>query len=188
MSKFAYFNLQDGRVLQWINTESHNCNLPDASLLHPCTAAEWASRTQGEMMVQDGIVQPYVKLAASPEQLRSIQHAAIRNGCDQALSTLRLAYPEREVDSWPQQEIEARNLAANPMAPTPLLAAIAQARGLTITELAGRVRAKADAYATAAGKVIGLKQALIDKLDAVDIRSPDALFLISAISWEIPPQ
>ncbi|AUH53170.1 hypothetical protein CXB49_21435 [Chromobacterium sp. ATCC 53434] len=186
MSKFAYFNPVDGRVLQWIDTEAHNCNLPDAALLHSCSDAEWTSQAQGEMMVRDGAVQSYVAPQATPEQLRAARHAAIRAGCDQELAALRLAYPEREVDSWPQQEREARDIAANPAASTPLLSAISQARGLTVTELAGRVRAKADAYAIEAGKIIGRKQALADRLDAVDLASPDAPSRLSAIRWETP--
>nr|WP_155419477.1 hypothetical protein [Chromobacterium subtsugae] len=188
MSKFAYFNPQDGRVLQWIDTGSHSCNLPDAALLHPCTDAEWASQAQGDMMVRAGAVQPYLAPQTTPEQLRAVQHAALRADCDQELAALRQSYPEREADSWPQQEREARDLAANPMAPTPLLNAIAQARGLAVAELASRVRAKADAYAAAAGKIIGRKQALIDQLDAVDLAAPDPAARLSAIHWDIGSQ
>ncbi|HHW4682491.1 MAG TPA: hypothetical protein ACQGQI_04770 [Xylella sp.] len=32
MSRFAYFNPTDGRVIQWIDTDAMSCNLPDASL------------------------------------------------------------------------------------------------------------------------------------------------------------
>ncbi|WP_434631918.1 hypothetical protein [Chromobacterium sp. CV08] len=186
MSKFAYFNPVDGRVLQWIDTEARNCNLPDAALLHPCSDAEWTAQAQGEMMVRDGVVQAYVAPQATPAQLLAARRAAIRSGCDQELAALRLAYPEREADSWPQQEREARDIGASPAASTPLLTAIAQARGLTVAELAGRVRAKADAYAVEAGKIIGRKQALTDRLDAVDPASPDASSRLSAIHWETP--
>ena len=184
MSKFAYFNTQDGRILQWIDTESHACHLPDTSLLHACTDTEWQMRGQGEMMVRDGAVQPYIEPQSTPEQLRTKQQSVIHAACDQELAALRLAYPEREVDSWPQQEREARDIVLNPAAPTPLLSAIAQARGLAIDELVRRVRAKADAYAAAAGKVIGRKQALTDKLDAIDLTAPDAVSRISSMQWE----
>ncbi|MEO2217322.1 hypothetical protein ABGV49_09680 [Chromobacterium vaccinii] len=188
MSKFAYFNPQDGLVLQWINTESHACNLPDASLLHACTDTEWQMRDQGKMMVRDATIQPYIALASTPDQLRTKQQSTIRAACDQELAALHLAYPEREVDSWPQQEREARDIALNPATPTPLLSAIAQARGLPVEELVRRVRTKADAYAVAAGKIIGRKQALTDELDAVDPTAPDAESRISAIRWEMKPQ
>ncbi|MBX9296725.1 hypothetical protein [Chromobacterium vaccinii] len=188
MSKFAYFNPQDGLVLQWIDTESHACHLPDASLLHPCTDTEWQMRDQGEMMVRDGAVQPYIAPQPAAEQLRAKQQAVIRAACDQELAALRQAYPEREVDSWPQQEREARDIALNPAAPTPLLSAIAQARSLPVEELVRRVRAKADAYAAAAGKIIGRKQALTDELDALDLSAPDAASRIFAIRWDMKPE
>ena len=56
MSKFAYFNPHDGRILQWIDTDTMAYNLPDASLLHECTDAEWEMRDAGESMVKDGVV------------------------------------------------------------------------------------------------------------------------------------
>lgn len=188
MSKFAYFNPQDGLVLQWIDTESHACNLPDASLLHTCTDVEWQMCGQGKMMIRDGAVHPYIAPQSTPEQLRAMQQSVIRAACDQELATLRLAYPEREVDSWPQQEREARDIVLNPAAPTPLLSAIAQARSLPVEELVRRVRAKADTYAATAGKIIGRKQALTDELDALDLSAPDAASRISAIRWEMKPQ
>lgn len=60
MSKFAYFNPQDGRVLQWIDTEAMAYNLPAESFLHACTDDEWARRDSGDWAVDDRRLVPYV--------------------------------------------------------------------------------------------------------------------------------
>ena len=56
--------------------------------------------------------------------------------------------------------------AADPTASTPLLSALAQARGISLPDLVERVLAKADAFAVASGFIIGQRQALEDRLDA----------------------
>ena len=56
--------------------------------------------------------------------------------------------------------------AADPAASTPLLSALAQARGVPLDGLVRRVLAKADAFAVASGSIIGQRQALEDRLDA----------------------
>ena len=100
------------------------------------------------------------------------------------LAALSAAYPDGEVQSWGQQTREAEALALNPSAPTPLLTAIAAARGLPLAELAARVREKVQAYAVASGQIIGQRQALEDKLLAIDLASPDAEAQIAAVQWE----
>jgi len=100
---------------------------------------------------------------------RAARLAAINAGCDVALAALTATYPEREISSWPQQEREARVLAATPTAVTPLLAAISAARGMDVATLAARVREKSDAFAIASGAIIGRRQALEDALAAIDL-------------------
>lgn len=78
MSKFAYFNPHDGRVLQWIDTEAMNYNLPDASMLHSCTDAEWELRSQGEMMVKAGAVVPYVAPQPDASAVKSAKWESIK--------------------------------------------------------------------------------------------------------------
>lgn len=78
MSKFAYFNPHDGRVLQWIDTDAMAYNLPDASMLHFCSNAEWELQHQGEMMVKAGAVVPYVAPAPDIAQLKAAKWEAIK--------------------------------------------------------------------------------------------------------------
>lgn len=78
MSKFAYFNPHDGRILQWIDTDAMSYILPDASLLHECTDAEWELQHQGEMMVKAGAVVPYVAPSPGIAQLKAAKWEAIK--------------------------------------------------------------------------------------------------------------
>ena len=75
-------------------------------------------------------------------------------------------YPDREIRTFDKQESEARAYAADPTASTPLLSALAEARGISLPDLVERVLAKADAFAVASGSIIGQRQALEDRLDA----------------------
>lgn len=106
-------------------------------------------------------------LAAEAHKLEAAKAAKLvelNAGCERALSSLTASYPPGELQSWPQQVKEAADLAADPQAETPLLSAIATARGLTVAELAERVRLKAEAYAQLSGSAIGRRQALEDLL------------------------
>lgn len=117
------------------------------------------------------------------QALRASRLVAINAGCDAALVALTISYPEREISSWPQQEREARVLAASPGVSVPLLAAIAAARGLDVAVLAARVREKSDAFAVASGAIIGRRQALEDAINAVDLNAVDAAARLEAITW-----
>jgi len=115
--------------------------------------------------------------------LRTTRIAAINTVCNARLASLTEAYPEREINSWPQQEREARSLEQDVSAAVPLLSAIASARGLDVAELAARVREKSDAFAIASGAIIGRRQALEDALAAIDLDAPDAESRIDAVQW-----
>lgn len=82
----------------------------------------------------------------------------INEACDAALASLTASYPSSELLTFDKQEVEARALLANPDAATPFLTPLASARGMTTTELARKVVAKADAFTAASGYVIGLRQ------------------------------
>lgn len=101
------------------------------------------------------------KLAAA----KAAKLTEINAVCDAAVAALAASYPEREIQSWPQQVKEAEALAADPQAPAPLLTAIADARSLPVVELASRVLGKMNAYAGASGSLIGRRQAAEDLID-----------------------
>ena len=102
---------------------------------------------------------------AKLEAVKAAKRLEINEACNAAVASLAASYPEREIQSWPQQVKEAEALAANPQAPAPLLTAIADARALPVVELASRVLGKMNAYAAASGSLIGRRQAAEDLID-----------------------
>ena len=92
--------------------------------------------------------------------------AEINAACDAALAGLTASYPDSELLTIDKQEAEARALLADPEAVTPFLTPLAAARGMETEELARKVIAKADAFTTASGHVIGLRQKDEDRLKA----------------------
>ncbi|MFB6399273.1 hypothetical protein [Pseudomonas putida] len=112
------------------------------------------------------------------EAAKAAKLVELNAGCERALSILTASYPPGELQSWPQQVKEADDLAANPQAETPLLSAIATARGLTVVEMVERVRLKADAYAQLSGSAIGRRQALEDLLELAE-----TVEQVEAIAW-----
>lgn len=110
--------------------------------------------------------QPYVPPVPTLEEVKAAKLSEINAVADRALATLTATYPDREISTFDKQESEARAYAADPTASTPLLSALAQARGVPLDELVRRVLAKADAFAVASGSIVGQRQALEDRLDA----------------------
>lgn len=92
--------------------------------------------------------------------------AEINAACDAALAALTASYPASELLTFDKQEAEARALLADPEAATPFLTPLAAARGMETEDLARKVIAKADAFTTASGHVIGLRQKDEDRLKA----------------------
>jgi len=117
--------------------------------------------------------------SAMLEAARAAKRVEINAACDAAVAKLAASYPEREIQSWPQQVKEAEALAGDADAPAPLLAAIADTRGLPVTELAARVLSKMAAYAHASGALIGRRQAAEDALDTAE-----TLEAVAAITFE----
>ena len=110
--------------------------------------------------------QAYVPPVPTLEQTKAAKLSEINKAADAAIATLTATYPDRELATFDKQESEARAYAADVTASTPLLSALAQARGIPLPDLVGRVLAKADAFAGASGSIIGQRQALEDRLDA----------------------
>ena len=116
-----------------------------------------------EMVTEE---QPYVPPVPTLDEVKAAKLSEINAAADRAIATLTATYPDRELATFDKQESEARAYAADATASTPLLSALAQARGIPLDELVRRVLAKADAFAVASGSIIGQRQALEDRLDA----------------------
>lgn len=100
------------------------------------------------------------KLAA----LKAAKLAEIEQAFDTAMAGLVAGFPQLERESWSKQEAEARAYTADNTVTTPMLTALAQARGITVAILASAVIAKADRFAGASGALIGKRQAAEDAL------------------------
>mgnify|MGYP000472430365 FL=1 len=109
--------------------------------------------------------QPYVPPVPTFKEAKAAKLSEINKAADKIMAALISTYPDREISTFDKQEAEARAYMADPTAPTPLLSALAKARGLSMDELVKRVIAKADAFAVASGSIIGQRQALEDRLD-----------------------
>jgi hypothetical protein len=86
--------------------------------------------------------------------------------CAARLSAIRDSYPVDEVTSWSKQETEARAWTVDNAAPTPLLTAIAEARGVPFALLVEKVIEKSDLFATVSGQLIGARQQAEDRIGA----------------------
>ena len=109
--------------------------------------------------------QPYVPPVPTLDEAKAAKLSEINAAADRAISKLTATYPNREISTFDKQESEARAYAADATASTPLLSALAQARGIELPELVQRVITKADILAAASGSIIGQRQVLEDRLD-----------------------
>lgn len=121
------------------------------------------------------------KPAPTLGELKAARLADISKGYEQAIAALQARYPAGEILSWPKQEAEARAVVADSGAATPLLDALAEARGIDKAELAARVILKADAFAQYSGTAIGKRQALEDALNALPVDATAEQ--IAAVAW-----
>ncbi len=108
----------------------------------------------------------------------ALKNAEIGRAAQAALTEVVAAYPDLEVATWPQQYAEAQAYTANNSVATPMLSAISNAAGLTIADLAANVIAKASAYQSASGAVVGKRIALQTKIAAATTQAD-----LDAISW-----
>lgn len=158
-------------ALQW-NGESGHMELTgeDNRLLdaaaYETDVAPYVVLWQAEKERQDKAAAEAAEEYNSLANTKARKLAEINAACDAALAALTASYPSTELLTFDKQEAEARALLADPEASTPFLTPLAAARGLETEELARKVIAKADAFTTASGHVIGLRQKDEDRLKA----------------------
>ena len=134
--------------------------------VYPPDVAAWCHENGAYIEERDGVYVIVAIPAPTLEEAKARKLTEINAACDAALSALTADYPESELLTFDKQEAEARALLADPEAATPFLTPLAAARGLETEELARKVIAKADAFTTASGHVIGLRQKDEDRLKA----------------------
>jgi hypothetical protein len=102
----------------------------------------------------------------SLEDLKLAKQAEIRDLADGFLHTLAVEYGAMEKLTWDQQAAEADALVADPSAQAPLVRSIAAARGMSVLELAARIRANRAQWVVLSGYIVGQRLKYQDRLDA----------------------
>jgi len=146
---------------------------------HPDATPELWSAVQSAIAAQRVVFTSWQPPAApSLDDLKRAKLEEINADAVDAIQAIAAGYPQFEIDTWQDQEAEARAWLADNSAPTPTLAPIAAARGITLADLCARVIAKAEAYRPAVAAVIGRRQALEDAITAATTAAA-----VQAIAW-----
>ena len=158
-------------ALQWDGQRGHiewadDDNWPLEPEAYNDEVAPYVALWQAEKALRDKAAAEAAEEYNSLASTKARKLAEINAACDAALAALTACYPSSELLTFDKQEAEARALLADPEAATPFLTPLAAARGLETEELARKVIAKADAFTTASGHVIGLRQKDEDRLKA----------------------
>lgn len=158
------------RAVQWDGTNGHieyddtsNDTLTDINLFQDCINL-WTAAA------------PPPPPEITPAQMIAEAHDRINRSYEMAVNNITAGYPTTEIASWPKQESEARAYVADPQSVTPWLVGAADARGISVSELATLVIGNADALAPLHGALTGKRQKLRDQIDALGINpSQEAL-------------
>lgn len=82
------------------------------------------------------------------------------------MASIAAPYLPQERESWDTQLKEADAYTVNNSASTPLLTAMATARGITVAALVAKVYENANLYRAAIGEILGKQQGLLDRVYA----------------------
>lgn len=182
----SYARIENGVVAELIAEllDGEGKEIPIADRFHPDIAATIVDATAAAgvepgWIYANGVfaapVAPVVLLA----DVKAAKLAQLSAECSTRMEAIKVGYPAEEVQSWDKQESEARAYTASSSATTPLLSALATARGIALADLAARVIAKADAFAAVSGAIIGKRQRYEDQVAA----ATDAP-TVEAIVWQ----
>lgn len=155
--KYAYFNPNDGRILQWLDIDARNYVLPDASLLHECTDAEWERQYSGvDQMLKDGAIVDYVAVV-QPVPLADVKAAALA-AIDSAAGAARARYitiaPGQEATYLLKAQQAASFKAGGYAGTVPgLVQAEVDATGATAQQAADAILAQQDAWEAKAAQI-----------------------------------
>ena len=124
----------------------------------------------------------HVTMLGGIESAKAVKLSEINSKCELALRSLTDNYPDTERLTFDQQKAEAASYQANNTASCPMLTTLAQARGITIEDLAARVLEKAAAFSKASGALIGTRQKFEDTLDGcTNIQAVESIFVDYAL-------
>lgn len=161
-------------------------NQPNSVIYDPISKTETV--VPGALIPCPPHMVPYVAVPPTLAQLQSAQIRTINAAAQAAIAQIISAYPDLEVATWPQQYADAVAYTANNSTVTPILTPIAVAAGSTVAALAPVVIAKASAYQTASGGIVGKRQLLTAQIEAITDPTPAdpsaaTIASIAAIVW-----
>lgn len=186
MAKFILFT--NGTLSARFDSEINGDNIPpDAIEVSDDVFFKTINEQDGDWKFVDNEIVKLPFQAPAIDQLIANKLASIASSCEAEMIALTGGYPDAEILSWSKQEMEARAYMLDNAASTPLIDALATARGIAKLDLAERIIAKADAFASYSGALIGKRQGLEDQLQALltDLNNsiPVTTDQVMAISW-----
>ena len=159
-----YYKSNDGKVYAYELDGSQDAYItPDLILM---TAAE---------------VELHTNPIKTVVELKTLQIASVNTKFIEYMTAITSGYPTDEMLSWSKQETEARSWLAVNSAITPLIDGLAAARSIPKSNLVDRIIAKADAFAGISGQLIGKRQSLEDRINALPTTATPQE--IAAIVW-----
>jgi len=94
--------------------------------------------------------------------LRLWKESYIREKGAMRLKGVAKPYVLEERESWFIQVEEAKSWLSNPAAETPMISAMADKRGISMSEMVNKITENNNLFRTACGQILGTQQALID--------------------------
>lgn len=132
-----------------------------------------------EPYLLDGEVYTVESRVLDLADVKSLRTAEIVAAAEAALAALAESYPRLEVATWSQQIAEAQAISGDAAVETPMLSAISTSSGISKEELAASILAKATAYKSAAGAIVGKRLALTEAI----AQATTALDVL-AVTWD----
>ena len=144
--------------------------------------ANWLQFATDEEKAAIGIITlqdetPTEKTPLTLAELKAQKISEINFAFEQSMSQVKAGYPQDEILTWSKQESEARAYLADNTADTPLLDSYVVVKSVPKNLLSQAIVAKADAYATICGGLVGKRQYLEDVINNATIEG------IANISW-----
>jgi hypothetical protein len=132
-----------------IGDEWHPHTMDDANEYELHEESEWPD------------VKPYPQAEKDKHEKAEALRQADQDFID-TMSPITMSVSQLERDTWIVQEREAREWLADDTSPVPFITTLAEARGVELAELVGRIIVKADAYSVMLAGALGVKHKVED--------------------------
>lgn len=99
-------------------------------------------------------------------EVKAAKCIEVRASAARAMESLAAPYLPQERESWDTQFKEATEWLADNGASVPMIAAMANNRGITVADMVGRIVENANLYRNTIGELLGKQQRLLDEIAA----------------------